>query len=199
MAVAQILDPLGQPQQDWQFLDWKIAQDGTRVNPHTFVHKKPGLYAAAQGAVAVNDLMGPTAKLYKCDQNDFNANLWQDDWLIAANDPNGSILPQSTPITLNFAIPLLAVGAYVVVTGKAAIFGLPVEAVMWVQEAGADDWTPIHGSGTVGEVLIAGTAASAAFVGAVSLNGSSIGKVCFDASIAGSFKTLGVSRLFWVA
>jgi hypothetical protein len=199
MAIDPIPEPTAPPAQPWQFLDWSIGPDGIAMNSRRFVHKRLNLYTAAQGTVVVNEIGKPAARLRYCSQDDYNANLWQKDGLLVARDPNGSTMPQSTPITLSFATPLRAVGAYVVVGGDAVILDLPLDAVMWVQEAGSNTWAAIHGSGTVGKVLPAGTAASAAFVGAACSNGSRIGKVCFDASLAGSFETLALSRLFWVA
>lgn len=199
MTILQISEPDTLPPQPWQVLDWSIGGDGMKLNSRRFVHNRPDLYAAAPCPVIVNEAGGPTVRLRYCSQDDYDTNFWQDDPLLVARDTDSGTTPLSTPITLSFVIPLHAIGAYVTVAGDALIVGMPFDAVMWVQEPDSDTWTAIHGSGTVGKALPVGTPGTAAFVGALAMDGGHIGKVCFDATLAGSFESLALSRLFWVA
>lgn len=196
MPIRQIRFPEVANAPPWQYVEWTPGSDGVFINSGDPVQGQP--FYTAPCAVVVNETGAPTVKLRQCGNNDVPVNLWQDDYLLLADDTDASTDPASAPITLTFPQPLRAVGAYVVLGGKEEIVGLPFDAVMWVEDDNGNQ-TPIHGAGTVGTTLPPRSPATAAFVGARGTSGSRIRKVYFDATLAGSFSTLGVSRLFWAA
>lgn len=179
----------------WNFLNWGLGPTGTPKNSGVPVRNRPQLYSAG-GPVTINQT-GPVVKLRFCTATDYDANFKTGEGLLVARDPSGATMPDSVPIMLSFATPLTAVGAYVSVAGDALLYGRALHAVMWVMCTGATDWTPIVADGVVEHALAANAPASAAFVGTVTDTRNSIERICFDASMMGSFETLAISTLHW--
>lgn len=176
----------------WQILDWSLGRDGLTSRSGGGL---PSILPA--GALVINET-GPVARMRYCSQDDCDVNFWQDEGLLIARDPSAATVANSTPIMFTFATPLRAVGAYVAAIGDSALDDLPLHAV-WVKATDNPQWALVSGDGKVARTLGAGALASAPFVGATASGTSGIEKICFDATLAGNFEKLAVSRLFWAA
>ena len=70
---------------------------------------------------------------------------------------------------------------------------------MWVLLTGDPEWKLAYGDGITGTAMVAGSVPTAPFVGAEATGGARIQAACFDASLAGNFDRLVLSRLYWIA
>ncbi len=171
---------------------------GAALSDDAPVRNRPNLYAANGAPVTINRI-GPVTRL-RINGTSIDVNFATGECALMAKYPPGSSQPNNTPITLTFDAPVIGVGGYLSILGDQQLYdGRGLHAVMWVLLTGDPEWKLAHGDGITGPALVAGSLPTAPFVGAEAVGAARIEKVCFDASLAGNFDRLVLSRLFWIA
>lgn len=171
---------------------------GVALANKTAVRNRPNLYAANGAPVVINQV-GPVTRMRINDMS-IDVNFAAGECALVAKYPPGSSQPNNTPITLTFNAPVLGVGGYLSILGDRQLYdGRGLHAIMWVLLTGDPEWKLAHGDGITGPALVAGSQPTAPFVGAEAAGAARIEQVCFDASLAGNFDQLVLSRLFWTA
>ncbi len=171
---------------------------GAQINENVPLRKRPTYFEANGQPVTINPT-GPVVRL-KINAGMIDVNFAAGEPCLTANYPSGASLPDNTPIMLEFDAPIGSVGAYLSVLGDQSLYNVrPLHAVMWVLLDGDPEWKLSFGDGVTGRHLLPDSVPTSAFVGAEGLGGAKIRKVCFDASLAGNFDGLVLSRLYWVA
>lgn len=171
---------------------------GAQINENASLRNRPTFFEANGGPVTINRT-GPVVRL-KVNAGMIDVNFAAAEPCLTANYPPGASLPDNTPIMLEFDAPIGSVGAYLSVLGDRSLYdGRALHAVMWVLLEEDPNWKLSFGDGVTGLHLLPDSASTSAFVGAEGLAGVRIRKVCFDASLAGNFDGLVLSRLYWAA
>lgn len=171
---------------------------GAQLNDNAALRNRPTWFEANGQPVTINKT-GPVVRM-KMNADRIDVNFAAGEPCLTADYPSGASFPDNTPIMLEFDAPVGSVGAYLSVLGDLSVYdGRPLHAVMWVLIDGDPDWKLSFGDGVTGLHLLPNSRPTSAFVGAEALGGAKIRKVCFDASLAGNFYGLVLSRLYWAA
>lgn len=171
---------------------------GLQINEDAPLRNRPTLFGCNGKPLTINKI-GPVVRM-KLNASQIDVNLAAGEAVITARYPPGSSLPDNTPIMLEFDEPVTGVGGYLSILGDISLYdGRSIHAIMWVLLSGDPEWKLSFGDGVTGRALLPASVPTTAFVGAQADAGAKITKVCFDASLAGNFDGLVLSRLYWMA
>jgi hypothetical protein len=179
-------------------LPWDITKDGQSISENQqSVRNRPNLFDVNGDAVLIN-ATGPVAKM-RINGSTIDVNFRDGETCIAASYPPGDTMPNNTPIMLEFGTRIRGVGTHLSILGDKALYDRrALHATMWVQLDGDTQWIPTHGDGIL-EHANPNDRVTAPFIGCETTGPDWIRKVCFDASVAGNFDMLVISRLYWLA
>ncbi|MDW5316780.1 hypothetical protein [Rhizobium sp. PL01] len=171
---------------------------GAQIAEDDPVRNRPHLYAANGAPVTINRV-GPVTRL-RINGVMIDVNFATGECALMAKYPPGASQPNNTPLTLTFDAPVLGIGGYLSILGDQQLYdGRGLHGVMWVLLTGDPEWKLAYGDGITGPALVAGSVPTAPFVGAEATGAARIQSVCFDASLAGNFDRLVLSRIYWTA
>ncbi len=171
---------------------------GQQINEDAPLRNRPSLFMCNGLPVTINRT-GPVVRM-KLNAGQIDVNFAAGEAAIVARYPPGSSLPDNTPIMLEFDQPVAGVGGYLSILGDISLYdGRSLHAIMWLLLEGDPEWKLSFGDGVTGTALLPASVPTTAFVGAEATAGAKIKKICFDASLAGNFDGLILSRLYWMA
>jgi hypothetical protein len=185
-----------------QELIWNQRSDsaaGASLDDGSDVSSQAGVvepFSIGHGPLIIN-ATGKEA-LVRLNRTGINVNFEDGEVCLAAKYPSGRTMPENTPVVLEFSDPVAEVGTYVSILGARRLYdGRDMLGIMWVQLDGElNTWHLAVDHKILEKFVKVGAPVTAPFVAAKGV-GAKIRKIWFDASLAGNFDSIVISRLYW--